>query len=227
MTTEEFKNKDQYNVKDLVWLTALLRSENGCPWDKVQTHASLRKNLIEEAYEVAEAIDRNDTAMMREELGDLLFQIAFHSQIEKENGHFDMDDAANDLCVKMIRRHPHIFGDDCYEPAEALSKWESLKREEKGQQTIFEDMDHVAKTLPSLMRAQKLLRKARNGGCLSSDSVTNCYLMQDKDAAVSAMLSDLISICDAASQLQIDLEELLGAKCEELIDQVKKEETNV
>ena len=107
MTNFDFK--DKYDINDLRQIIEILRSENGCPWDKVQTHESIRTDLIEETYEVCEGIDKNSPEMLREELGDLLLQIVFHAQIERENGTFDFDDVCNDICQKLVYRHPHVF----------------------------------------------------------------------------------------------------------------------
>ena len=106
-----FDFKDKYSIDDLRQIIEILRSENGCPWDKVQTHESIRTDLIEETYEVCEGIDKNSPEMLREELGDLLLQIVFHAQIERENGTFDFDDVCNDICQKLVYRHPHVFGE--------------------------------------------------------------------------------------------------------------------
>ena len=115
MTVAEKKKylleKDNYDIDDLVTVVEVLRSEEGCPWDREQTHKSIRKDFIEETYEVIEAIDTEDPVLLREELGDVLLQVVFHTEIEKENGVFDIKDVANDICVKLIHRHPHVFGD--------------------------------------------------------------------------------------------------------------------
>ncbi|MBQ4164786.1 MAG: nucleoside triphosphate pyrophosphohydrolase, partial [Oscillospiraceae bacterium] len=105
-----FEIKEKYDINDLLEIMALLRSENGCPWDKVQTHESIRTDLIEETYEVCEGIDNNSPEMLREELGDLLLQIVFHTQIEHEQGNFTFDEVCNDICQKLVYRHPHVFG---------------------------------------------------------------------------------------------------------------------
>ena len=106
-----FVKKEKYSIEDLLEIMSLLRSENGCPWDKEQTHESIRKNFIEETYEAVEAIDRNDPEMLREELGDVLLQVVFHTQMEKEKGNFDFDDVSDMVCKKLIERHPHVFAD--------------------------------------------------------------------------------------------------------------------
>ena len=124
-----FDFKDKYSIDDLRKIIEILRSENGCPWDKVQTHESIRTDLIEETYEVCEGIDKNSPEMLREELGDLLLQIVFHAQIERENGTFDFDDVCNDICQKLVYRHPHVFGEVKVDGSEeVLKNWDALKR---------------------------------------------------------------------------------------------------
>lgn len=222
---ERFAEKERYAIDDLLFLMAYLRSEDGCPWDRAQDHASIRKNLIEEAYEVAEAIDRDDPASMREELGDLLLQIVFHAEMEKEIGRFCFEDSVNDICRKLVRRHPHIFAGASYgNREEALRNWEAIKREEKQQTTPSDEMEQVAKTLPSLMRTQKLIRKAEKAGYRGQDGVCAAYLAQSQESAKSAILADLLSICSAANALGMDLEEELYRACEGMIEEAKEKE---
>ena len=133
-----FDFKDKYSIDDLRQIIEILRSENGCPWDKVQTHESIRTDLIEETYEVCEGIDKNSPEMLREELGDLLLQIVFHAQIERENGTFDFDDVCNDICQKLVYRHPHVFGEVKVDGSEeVLKNWDALKRESKHQEYLY------------------------------------------------------------------------------------------
>ena len=127
----DFERKDHYGLSDLLRIVALLRSEDGCPWDQVQTHASLRRSLLEEAYEAAEAIDREDPALLKEELGDVLFQVMFHSEIEAEQGNFTVDDVVNGICEKMIRRHPRVFGGEIPEVENEKDLWEAIKKQER------------------------------------------------------------------------------------------------
>ena len=151
----DFERKEHYGLSDLLRIVALLRSEGGCPWDRVQTHASLRRSLLEEAYEAAEAIDREDPALLKEELGDLLLQVVFHADIERQAGDFTMDDVADGEVRKMLFRHPHDT---------VLGGWEAIKRREKGQQTTAQALDAVARSLPGLWRAEKLQSKAARDG---------------------------------------------------------------
>jgi len=159
--------KEKYTYEDLLEIIRLLRSPEGCPWDKVQTHESIRRGLLEEAYEAAETIDRDDPAGMCEELGDLLMQVVFHADIEKEAGRFTMDDVCDGVVKKLVYRHPHVFSvtdtkNDT--PDEVLINWEELKKKEKGYTTTGEAMAAVAKSLPATWRAEKIQKKAANEG---------------------------------------------------------------
>ena len=151
------------NFQKLLDIMSALRSENGCPWDKEQTRESLKPFLIEETYEVLEALDEGDPRKIKEELGDLLFQIVFHCQLAKENGEFDMDDVIKKISDKMIARHPHVFGEAQFETSEeVLKQWEERKREEgKLRESILEG---IPKELPSLLRAQRLQARAARVG---------------------------------------------------------------
>lgn len=160
-----FEFKERYNLSDLLEIMEILRSENGCPWDKVQTHESIRTDLIEEAYEVCEGIDCNSPEMLREELGDLLLQIAFHSQIEKEQGHFCFDDVCNDICQKLVYRHPHVFGEVKVDNSDdVLKNWDALKKESKHQDTFADTLESVPKTFPALLRGEKVCKRAARAG---------------------------------------------------------------
>jgi tetrapyrrole methylase family protein/MazG family protein len=152
-------------LDDLVDIMAKLRGNPGCPWDKSQTHETLKPFLIEEAYEVIDAIDRNNKDDLIEELGDLLLQIVFHSRLAQERGDFDIGDVINGVCNKMVRRHPHIFGDITVEGTEeVLKNWEEIKREEKDMKTEAQSMMNLPKTLPALMKAFKVQEKAARVG---------------------------------------------------------------
>ncbi len=153
-------------IFELRGIVARLRAPGGCPWDREQTHASLRSGLIEEAYEVVEAIDRRDDPHFREELGDLLLQVVMHSQIAEEEQRFDLDQVAREIAEKLVRRHPHVFGADTLETSDAvLKKWDAIKRSErqmKGGSTSI--LDGVSKALPALMRAEKIQKRASQVG---------------------------------------------------------------
>lgn len=162
----EYPAKDRYTADDLVAIIALLRDpENGCPWDRVQTHASIRMNFLEEAYEAVDAIDLDDPVLLQEELGDVLMQVAFHTVMEAEAGRFGWADVCDAVCRKLIGRHPHIFG--ASEAADGINDWDSIKNREKGRLTLADDLDSVPRAMPALMRAAKLQKRAaRHGAAL-------------------------------------------------------------
>ncbi|RKY02393.1 nucleoside triphosphate pyrophosphohydrolase [Candidatus Poribacteria bacterium] len=156
--------KDGKLFEKLVEVVAALRGENGCPWDKAQTHETLKTDLLEETYEVLEAIDSGDPEKLKEELGDLLMQVMLHSQIASEEEWFDVYDVVQCITEKLIRRHPHVFGDvRVSSPEEALSNWEAIKRAEKGDERES-ILDGIPASLPSLLRARKLQSRASRVG---------------------------------------------------------------
>lgn len=160
-----FSFKSRYGIEDLLEIMALLRSPGGCPWDREQDHLSIRENLIEETYEVLDAIDSGDTENLREELGDLLLQVVFHSRMEQEAGSFDFSDVCDDICQKLIIRHPHVFADvQADTPEEVLRNWNDIKQQTKGQKTTTESMVSVPKGMPALIRAEKIQKKAARAG---------------------------------------------------------------
>ncbi len=153
--------KDKYNFSDLCLLAQLLRADGGCPWDREQTHKSIRKDIIEETYEVIEAIDNDDPGLMREELGDLLWQVVFHAELEREADRSDINDIIHDICAKLVHRHPHVFGTVVADTSDVvLSNWEKIKTEEKQRNTITSKLESVPPALPALMRAQKVGKRA-------------------------------------------------------------------
>ena len=165
MENEVYPKKDFYNIADLVEIMKILRGENGCAWDREQDHHSIRMNVLEEAYEVMEAIDAEDSELLREELGDLLLQVVFHAQLENEAGSFDFDGICDGICKKLIYRHPHVFGNIHVEnSAEVLKNWDSLKSKSKGEETASERLQSVPKLLPALMRGDKVCKRAVNAG---------------------------------------------------------------
>jgi tetrapyrrole methylase family protein/MazG family protein len=166
-----FKFKETYTITDLLAIMRLLRAPGGCPWDAEQTHASIRMNVIEEAYEVAEAIDiaaasaDPSSAVLCEELGDLLLQIVFHAQIASESNRFCFDAVCNEICQKLIYRHPHVFGNLEVGNTEAvLRNWDALKSKSKGEQRASDSLENVPKLLPALMRGEKVGKRAARAG---------------------------------------------------------------
>jgi len=224
-----FENKPSYNVYDLKNLMELLRGPGGCPWDSEQTHESIRRNLLEEAYEAAEAIDEGDMEHLREELGDVLMQVIFHADISEKSGAFGLDDIADATCRKLIRRHPHVFGDvRAKDGDESLSFWEDVKRKEKLQDTASESMLSVARSLPALWRAEKVQKKAAKSGFDWPDYTGALAALHDEmrelDDAVSSgckieeELGDLMfSAVNVSRFFHIDPEAALGASCDKFI----------
>ena len=162
-----FEEKSNYKIDDLLEIMRILRSPEGCPWDREQTHTTIKKNIIEEAYEAADAIGQNDDEALCEELGDVLLQIIFHAQMAKETGEFDFDKVCDGICRKLILRHPHVFGEVKADTAEkVLDNWAEIKKAEKGQADTTDVMNAVAHSLPALMRGQKIAKAAVKGGIL-------------------------------------------------------------
>ena len=207
-----YPEKQQYTADDLAAIIAILRDpENGCPWDKVQTHTSIRMNFLEEAYEAVDAIDLDDPELLCEELGDVLMQVVFHAQIEREAGHFTFDEVCDGVCRKLIDRHPHIFGGD-----DSIKDWDSLKNKEKGRLTLQDDLDSVPKALPALMRAAKLQKRAARYGVTTAATAEQiaaaakaAETASDKDAAAQAMGELLFAAAALARQAGIDPEQAL------------------
>ncbi|CAB1254693.1 nucleoside triphosphate pyrophosphohydrolase [Clostridium sp. MT-14] len=220
-----------YDLKDLLDIMKKLRSDTGCPWDKGQNHDSLKKYLIEESYEVMEAVNEKDDANLVEELGDVLFQIIFHCQIGEEEGFFNIRDVINGICHKMINRHPHVFGSENIDNTEqVLTNWNIIKKEEQGLKTYTDELIHVAKTLPGLMRAVKVQKKAADVGfdwdkvesaldkvLEEYYEVKNVYKSEEKVKIVEE-IGDLIFACvNVARFLDIDPEFALNYTIEKFI----------
>ncbi len=165
MTVEEkistLISKQSYDFDDLVMLVEVLRSEKGCPWDREQDHKSIRRDFIEETYEVIEAIDTENPELLREELGDVMLQVVFHAQIETESGRFDVGDVTDEICKKLIHRHPHVFGNvEARTTDKVLANWEKIKSDEKQRVSVTDKLRAIPPMLPALMRAEKVGKKA-------------------------------------------------------------------
>ncbi|MBO5396233.1 MAG: nucleoside triphosphate pyrophosphohydrolase [Clostridia bacterium] len=162
---DNFQFKDFYNIDDLLRIVEILRAPGGCPWDAEQSHESIRKDFIEETYEVIEAINKNSPEMLREELGDVLLQVVFHTLIETEKGNFTFSDVTDEICKKLIVRHPHVFGDvNVSSTEEVLTNWDAIKMGTKKQNTVAEAIYSIPRELPALMRANKVQKKAAKAG---------------------------------------------------------------
>ena len=191
----------RYTYEDLLDIIAKLRGENGCPWDKEQTHESLTECLLEESYELVEAIQNKDIPNMQEELGDVLLQVVMHAQIAKENQEFTMEDVVHDIASKMVYRHPHVFGEvkDVNTAEDVLVNWEKLKQEEKKEVTPYEAMERVAKALPALTRSQKVYRKAKKAG-LAKEEILDVF------AEIKERLETLENTLQTTENVQFDEE---------------------
>jgi len=230
---DEFKylatKNEKYSFEDLCLLAKLLRAEGGCPWDREQTHKSIRKDIIEETYEVIEAIDKEDSELMREELGDLLWQVVFHAELEREEGRADMSDIVHDICSKLVHRHPHVFGSVVAETSEVvLDNWEKIKTEEKQRNTVTSKLQSVPPALPALMRAQKIGKRAPFFDFADAEEVlakldeeTNelkAAISSENMADIDEEFGDLLfTAVSLARKLGIDAEESLTKASEKFI----------
>lgn len=221
-----FEIKPKYNVADLVALVTRLRDpETGCPWDAEQDHKSIRNDFLEEAYEVADAIDRSDDTDLLEELGDLLLQVVFHTEIAREEGKFDLDDVADGVSKKMVLRHPHVFGDvEAETSEEVLTNWDAIKRQEKHQTGLYDELLAVPQAFPALMRGQKLIKRATRGGALPADrseaeaaAIQKFEDFRHHPESMEALGGLLLSLCRMAHLSGANAEEALVHASEDFI----------
>ena len=229
---EALMKKDSYDLADLIAVTRILRSEEGCPWDREQDHKSIRSSMIEETYEVVEAIDTENPVLLREELGDVLFQVMFHSQLESEKGTFGVHEVIDDVCKKMIHRHPHVFGDVCAETSDAvLQNWEQIKTEEKQRNTLTDRLRAIPPMLPALMRSSKVGKKAERSRDVTPDELLKSLAQaatslskeppadaDAKKAAIGAMLAQTV---DLARAWGVDAELALTENTDRFIDKIE------
>jgi len=208
-------------LERLVDIVATLRSENGCQWDREQTHKSLRPNMLEEAYEAVDAIDDGDISNLREELGDVLLQVVLHSQIAKDNDEFDIEDVAKELADKLIHRHPHVFGNEKVNSTdEILNNWDKLKKEEKKDRKSV--LDGISKSQSALMSAQKISKRVVKIGfewdsveslkeCIKSEykEFEEAVLSGDKDKMEDEMGDIFFATVNLARWYKIDAEQAL------------------
>ncbi|ACQ55073.1 nucleoside triphosphate pyrophosphohydrolase [Clostridium botulinum] len=225
-------SNNSYDFMDLLDIMDKLRGEGGCPWDKEQTHVSLKKYLIEESYEVIEAIDNKDVDMLIEELGDVLLQVVFHSQIGKEDGFFEIKDVIQFICDKMINRHPHVFADlEINNSSEVLENWDKIKSKEQGTETYTDSIRHIAKTLPALMRADKVQKKAAKVGfdwdniedamkkiMEEYKEIEDVYKSKNKVKILEEIGDLLFSVVNVARFLDIDPENALNYSIDKFIN---------
>ena len=212
-------SQERYDFQDLCDVIVILRGEGGCPWDREQDHHSIRNGLIEECYEVVEAIDREDAVLLREELGDVLLQLVFHADIEKDIGRFDIQDVANDECVKMIHRHPHVFGTVKADTSkEVLQNWEAIKTEEKQRVSLTDQLRAIPPMLPALMRAQKIGKKLKTddevelGDLCAQISQMLLSLSDAKEGERGEQVGEILFRMTALCRcMKVDAEEVLSA----------------
>lgn len=222
--------KEKYTVEDLFEIMRILRGENGCPWDKVQTHETIKKNMIEECYEAIDALDSGDDAAFANELGDVFLQVVFHAVIAKERGAFDFDDILYELCTKLITRHTHVFGEDkAKSAAEALDYWEKSKSKEKKEKSA--PLFDVPRGLPALMRAQKIQKKASSAGAdfgsredIISKISAGLELAKaangtDAEGVIKEILFDVTAL---SRSLGVDAETALDSKTQTFMDNFDK-----
>lgn len=227
----DFELKEHYTIHDLISIVTVLRAPGGCPWDREQTHESIKKNFIEETYEVIEAINKKDTALLKEELGDVLLQVALHTEMEREKGAFTFDDVANDIVKKLVIRHPHVFGEVVANNGEeALNSWDAAKQQTKGIKKQSESMLSVPRELPALMRAQKIQHKAAKVGFdweNADGAIDKLYeeinelktaISDGEQAPIEEEFGDVLFSCvNIARFLKLDSEEALTAATDKFL----------
>ena len=235
---ESFEFKERYNFDDLVKIITVLRAPDGCPWDREQTHESIKKNFIEETYEVIEAINKKSEPMLKEELGDVLLQIALHCEMESEKGSFDFYDVVNDIVQKLVFRHPHVFGEvKADNEDEALIAWNAAKDKEKNVKKQSDSMLSVPRELPALMRAEKIQKKAAKVGFdweSSDGAMDKLYeeinelkmAMSNGDSfEIEEEFGDLLFTCVNLSRfLKLDSEEALTSASDKFVSRFSKVE---
>ncbi|MBR3971373.1 MAG: nucleoside triphosphate pyrophosphohydrolase [Ruminococcus sp.] len=238
LTKSNFEFKDNYNFYDLVDILRILREPGGCPWDAEQTHESIRRNFIEETYEVIEAIDKKDSELLCEELGDSILQVVFHAQIEQDAGGFDIDEVCDGICKKLIIRHPHVFGDVTADTTEkVLENWDAIKMQTKEQKTQAEVLDSVSHALPALIRAHKVQHKARKygfdwadvSGALDKlseeiDELRNAINEGNAESCADELGDVLFSAVNVSRFIDVEPEQALSNACDKFISRFAKVE---
>lgn len=235
---DNFQFKENYDINDLVDIVEILRSPEGCPWDREQDHKSIRRDFLEETYEVIEAINKDDRDGLLEELGDVLLQVVFHTQIEREKSSFELSDVADGICKKMIERHPHVFGNVNAETSEqVLENWDVIKKHTKKQKSQTDSMLSIPREFPALMRADKVQKKAAKVG-FDWDSVDGAFekvseeLQELKEAVLMGVVDNareelgdlLFSVVNVSRFIKVDSEEALTGATDKFIDRFSKVE---
>lgn len=228
----DFSFKEKYNIDDLLEIMKILRSPEGCPWDREQDHKSIKKSLIEETYEVIEAVNKEDNTLLCEELGDVLLQVVFHAQMADEKGNFNFADVTDGICKKLIERHPHVFGDVKADTSDqVLVNWEQIKSKSKNRKTQTDKMLSVPRELPALMRSTKLQEKAAKVG-FDWQSVDGALEKIDEEKKeleqaikagdkknIEEELGDLLfSVVNVSRFVGVDAEEALTASADKFLN---------
>lgn len=233
-----FTPKDKYTIDDLLEIMRLLRSPEGCPWDREQTHKSIRSDFLEETHEAIEAINEDDAEALKEELGDVLLQIVFHSRIEEEKQVFGFDEVVDGVCKKLIVRHPHVFADvSASNASQVLRNWDAIKRETKGGKTQADLLRAVPRTLPALMRSAKVQNRAKRVGfdwpdvsgamdALDKETVElkNAVSSGDSQEIEEELGDVLFSAVNVSRFLHCDAEQALTVSCDKFIRRFAKVE---
>lgn len=232
-------SREHFTVDDLNMIVGILRAPGGCPWDIEQTHKSIRQGFIEETYEVIESIDNDDPRLMCEELGDVMLQVVFHADIERESGRFTFGDVIDGICRKLIHRHPHVFGEVKADTVDAvLTNWDKIKNDEKSRRTVAQRLESIPPALPALIRAEKVGRKA---ACFDFPDAESAMvkLREEVDEVGEAMrggsheaieeeLGDLLlTVTTVARKLNVESEEALTHATDKFIRRFSRVEAEV
>lgn len=236
---ERLNRSENYCFADLVEIVSLLRAPGGCPWDMEQTHESIRSDFIEETYEVIEAIDNKDRDLLCEELGDVMLQVVFHAGIETDAGTFTVNDVIDGICKKLIHRHPHVFGHvSVNNSAEVLTNWDIIKSEEKQRETVTSKLRSIPRQLPSLMRAQKVGKKAKCFDFSDANAVFDKLDEEKKELIEAAASGDqekineeagdlLLTVTSLCRKLNVNAEEALSNATDKFINRFETVENEV
>ncbi|MCD7711810.1 MAG: nucleoside triphosphate pyrophosphohydrolase [Firmicutes bacterium] len=242
---KDYVGRERYNFDDLCGIMAILRGEGGCPWDIEQTHKSIRNDFIDETYEAIEAIDTENTELLCEELGDVMLQVVFHAEIERERGVFDIADVTDGICKKLIYRHPHVFGDVSVGGSDdVLVNWDKLKAKEKSRDTVTSKLKSVSSSAPALMKAQKLGKISRKAGFDFDDAEAAFAKIGEETNEVGEEMKKradgdnterlkeeigdlLLSVVNTSRLLGIDAEEALNSACKKYVGRFEAVENEV
>ncbi|MCD7775939.1 MAG: nucleoside triphosphate pyrophosphohydrolase [Firmicutes bacterium] len=242
---KEYVGRERYTFEDLCGIMKILRGEGGCPWDREQTHKSIRNDFIDETYEAIEAIDTDNTALLCEELGDVMLQVVFHAEIESEAGRFNINDVTDGICKKLIYRHPHVFGEEVVSGSdEVLVNWDALKAKEKSRDTVTAKLKSVSASAPALMKAHKLGKISRKAGFdfetaedafekISEETAEVCEEMrknaqgENRERLTEEIGDLLLAVVNTSRLLGIDAEEALDGACRKYVGRFEAVEDKV